>query len=217
VVVNRDPAKTADSNEPAGSRPATVGGTVAAAMARMKSDNRVDRSIDVNPTIAVDLTPVRDTSPIALKQLQNENQDKIYRLLKDLERQAHFVSYAPPSFISFHDHIYLQLSITSNLSASSTGSRYKLAALAFDDHIAHLIRPVSTYFQGRTDFDGIVFSTSIHLPGTDASEAAEFFLPFSAMRCYEQYDCTGQQVIASSYVFINGERASLDLQIAEGH
>ncbi|MBV9437915.1 MAG: hypothetical protein JOZ44_17790 [Acidobacteria bacterium] len=78
-----------------------------------------------------------------------------------------------------------------------------------------MIRPVATYFQNQSDFDGIVFSTSIHVPGTDAPEAVEFFLPFSGIHCYEQYDCTGQQLITSSYVFINGERVSLDLETAE--
>ena len=44
----------------------------------------------------------------------------------------------------------------------------------------------------------------------------KFFFPFSALRCYERYDCTGQQLIDAGTVLINGERVSLDLQIAEG-
>lgn len=214
TVVNRDPEKPPSTTT--SSERATVGGSVAAALARMKQGNAPTSPVtDPNPFAASDLTPVRDTSTAALKQVQSENQDKIYRLLKGLEPQARFVTYAPPSFIAFHDHIYLQLSLSTNLPVNSAGSRYKLAALTFDDQVAHLIRPVTAYFQGQTDFDGIVFSTSIHLEGTDSPEAVEFFLPLSAMRCYEQYDCTGQQVITSSYVFINGERVTLDLQIAE--
>lgn len=218
TVINRDPQETAAPAEAAKSQSEMVGGTVAAALAHMKAGSNPAgpaTPFDTKTPLAVDLTPVRDTSTASLKQLQSENQDKIYRLLKQLEAQAHFVSYAPPSFIAFHDHIYLQLSLTTNLPASSSGSRYKLAALAFDDHIAHLIRPVATYFQNQTDFDGLVFSTAIHLDGTDTPEAVEFFLPFSGIHCYQQYDCTGQQVITSSFIFINGERASLDLQTAE--
>jgi len=218
AVTNRDPQETALSAGTPQSRPATVGGPVAAALERMKLGRDAGsptRPFDPKPSVPVDLTPMRDTSTAALKQLQYENQDKLYRLVKQLQTQAHFVSYAPPSFITFHDHIYLQLSVTTNLPASSGGSRYKLAALAFDDHIAHLTRPVAAYFQSQTDFDGVVFSTSIHVEGTDTSEAVEFFLPFSGIRCYEQYDCTGQQLITSSFVFINGERVSLDLQTAE--
>jgi len=29
----------------------------------------------------------------------------------------------------------------------------------------------------------------------EKSLAVEFFLPVSAMRCYAQYDCTGQQLL----------------------
>jgi hypothetical protein len=43
----------------------------------------------------------------------------------------------------------------------------------------------------------------------------EFFFPFSALRCYEKYDCSGQQLIDADAVLIKDERVSLDLQIAE--
>ena len=48
------------------------------------------------------------------------------------------------------------------------------------------------------------------------TEAVEFFFPFRMMRCFATYDCTGQQLLDSGTVVINGERAALDLQIAEG-
>jgi hypothetical protein len=95
-----------------------------------------------------------------------------------------------------------------------------LAALAFDNHVSHLIRPVLGYFKDDSQFDGIGFSTNLHLTGkagaSTSPEAVEFFFPFSALRCYEKYDCTGQQLIDAGTVLINGERVSLDLQIAEG-
>ena len=55
-------------------------------------------------------------------------------------------------------------------------------------------------FQRREpQFDGIGFSTTIHLPGkaasSNGSEAVEFFSPFSALHRYEKYDCSGQQLI----------------------
>ena len=49
----------------------------------------------------------------------------------------------------------------------------------------------------------------------EASEAVEFFLPLESLRCYESFDCTGQQLINAGAVLINGERVSLDLQTAE--
>jgi hypothetical protein len=85
---------------------------------------------------------------------------------------------------------------------------------------AHLIRPTLAYFKEEAGFDGISFSTTVHIagkmPAASKTEAVEFFLPFAALRCYENYDCTGQQLIDTGAVLINGERVALDLQIAEG-
>jgi hypothetical protein len=162
----------------------------------------------------------RDTSPEALSSLQGTNKEVLASILKELDSQAHFVSYAAPSFVAFRQGIYLELSMNTALPEPATGSRYKLAALAFDEHIAHLIRPVLDYFKEAPQFDGIGFSTTIHSTGkatsSNASEAVEFFFPFTALHCYQRYDCTGQQLIDVSTVLINGERVSLDLQIAEG-
>jgi hypothetical protein len=108
--------------------------------------------------------------------------------------------------------------VNTTLPASASGSRYKVAALAFDDHIANVDRPVMD-FKGDLDFDGVAFSTTIHLvdksASTQGSEAVEYFFPTVALRRYETYDCTGQQLIDEGLVLINGERVSLDLQIAE--
>ena len=162
--------------------------------------------------------PVRDTSPAALSSLQASNQQVVDQIVKELDSQAHFVSYAPPKFVAFRQGIYLELSLNSNLPASDAGSRYKLAAMAFDDHVAHLIRPLLAYFKEEQKFDGIGFSTTVHLVGKSAtgiSEAVEFYFPLSSLRCYDKYDCTGQQLLDAGTVLINGERVALDLQIAE--
>ena len=163
--------------------------------------------------------PVRDTSPQALSALQASNQEVVDRLAKEMDAQAHFVSYAPPKFVAFRQGIYLELSLNSTLPTTDAGSRYKLAAIAFDDHVAHLVRPLLTYFKEEQKFDGIGFSTTVHLTGKSApntSEAVEFYFPLSSMRCYETYECTGQQLLDAGTVLINGERVALDLQIAEG-
>lgn len=163
--------------------------------------------------------PPRDTSSQALAALQNSDQAVLDQLIKEQEPQAHFVAYAPPKFVAFRQGIYLELSVNSDLPASAAGSRYKLAATAFDDHIAHLIRPLLAYFKDAQDFDGIGFSTNLHVAGKSsggAAEAVEFFFPLSSLRCYEKYDCTGQQLLDAGTILINGERVALDLQIAEG-
>jgi hypothetical protein len=161
-------------------------------------------------------TPQRLITPETLAGLQRQSQDSIDQMVKGLDAEAHFYAYAPPSFIGFRQGSYLQLSTSTPLEAASTTSRYKLAALAFDDHVSHLIRPLLTYFPPDVAFDGVDFSTTIHLPGDGKSEAVEFFLPYRAMRCFASYDCTGQQLLDASTVIINGERAALDLQVAEG-
>ena len=164
--------------------------------------------------------PLRDTSPGALKSIQSSYQGVLDRMVQELNMQAHFVRYAPPAFIPFHKGLYLQLSLTTPLPESEGGSQYKLAALAFDQHIAHLIRPTLAYFkEDHGDFDGIDLSTSVRLgadKNSDGSQVAvEFIFPFTMLRAYEQFDCTGQQLIDSGFVLINGERVSLNLEIAE--
>jgi hypothetical protein len=173
-----------------------------------------------DPSVASELIkppamPMRIVLPRTLSDLKLSYASKIGNLQQQLNEQAHYVSYAPPDFIGFHQAIFLEFSVDTNLDAAVSGSRYKLAALAFDDHISHLIRPTLAYFQNSTDFDGLVFSTTIRQPGKSNSEAVEFFFPFSAIKCYAQYDCSGQQLIDSSFVLINGERVTLNLQIAE--
>lgn len=164
-------------------------------------------------------TPPRDVSPAALASLQAADATMLGALVKELDPQAHFVSYATPSFVAFRKGVYLELSLNTELKEARSGSRYRLAALAFDDHVAHLIRPVLGYVKDDSQFDGIGFSTNIHLPSRSPAAASgiavEFFFPFSALRCYESYDCTGQQLIDAGTVLINGERAALDLQTAE--
>jgi hypothetical protein len=162
-------------------------------------------------------SPARDTSPQAVTSLQASHEELLGRIAKELDSQAHLVTYAAPKFIVFRQGIYLEFSINTNLPESASGSRYKLAAMAFDEHIAHLARPTLAYFKDETQFDGISFSTTVHLTGkAGTSEAVEFFFPFAALRCYAGYDCTGQQLLDAGTVLINGERVALDLQLAEG-
>ena len=163
--------------------------------------------------------PARDVSPEALQQAQSSCQELLDRIVRELDSQAHFVSYAPPAFIAFRKASYLQLSGVSTLAPSDAGSQYRVAALAFDRHISHLIRPVLAFFKQDPDFDGIVFSSTVKIPGKSSdsplAQSAEFFLPLTGLRRYEQYDLTGQQLINSGYVLINGERVGLELQPAE--
>lgn len=167
------------------------------------------------PSLAM---PARIISQDTLNGLQDSHQEVLGRLTRELDSQAHFSPHAPPVFIAFHQGVYLQLSLTTTLDPGAKGSQYKLAALAFDSHVSHLLRPSTSYFDGDWSFDGIDFSTSVRAAGADGeptSQSVEFFFPLSGLRCYLQYDCTGQQLIDSGYVLINGERVGLSLLSAE--
>lgn len=173
-----------------------------------------------DPSVAAGLIkppamPMRIVLPQTLTNLKLSYAGKIASVQAQLDNEAHYVKYAPPEFIAFHQAVFLEFSVETPVDAIVFGSRYKLAALAFDDHVSHLIRPTLAYFQESADFDGFVFATTLHQPGKSNSEAVEFFFPFSAIKCYAQYDCSGQQLIDSGFVMINGERVTLNLQMAE--
>jgi len=166
---------------------------------------------------APDPQPTRpEATPATLQALQTSHQPELDRLVQELDKQAHFTSYAPPAFIVFRKGAYLQLSMKTVLKENA-GSQYQMAALAFDEHIAHLVRPVLTALKGQADFDGIDFSTTVRLAGTPEGEgtAIEFIFPANGLTGYQDYDLTGQQLINMGYVLINGERVGLDLQSAQ--
>ena len=165
----------------------------------------------ITPPAAPAPAPVQDVSVAALQRKQMAYQGLIDRIVQHLDASAHFVSYAPPVLIAFHGKSYLQLSITTNLAPSGLGSQYRIAALAFDRHVSHLIRPLVAILPKDSDFDGILFSSTV--PG--ASQSVEFFFPLSELRYYADYDLTGQQLINSGLILINGERIGLELQSAE--
>ncbi len=173
------------------------------------------------PLVVTPPPAAHDSSSQALATLQSSIQGASNHMLKDLGPDAHFVLYAPPAFIPFHHQVYLELSISTSLTESPDSSRYKLASLAFDEHISPLIRRVLTYFPGDQQFDGISFSSTVRSrtrPGLPAAKplSVEFFFPFESLRRYASYDCTGQQLINDGIVLINGERVGLDLELAQG-
>jgi hypothetical protein len=158
------------------------------------------------PTVAAP-----EPTPEALKGLQTAYQETLDKMVRELDQTAHFVSYAPPVFVNFHKGIYLQLSIATTIQSPEPSSRYRAAALAFDEHIAHLIRPVLACFKEAPQFAGIDFSTTVK----PAGQAVEYIFDMANLHCYAQFDCTGQQIVNSGFVLINGERVTLDLEAAE--
>jgi len=158
----------------------------------------------------------RIITPAELSKLQVSNEDTVERLVRGIAPEAHFLPYAAPTFVAFRQGAYLQLPIATTLDAPTESSRYKLAALAFDEHVSHLVHTVLDYFPQTSEFDGVSFSDIVRSGNGSRALAVEFFFPFRTMRCFASFDCTGQQLIDSGTVVINGERAALDLQVAEG-
>lgn len=157
-----------------------------------------------------------EVSPMQLEKLQSTYETTVKNLMLDLKPLAHFVEYAPPAFIAFHEGAFLQLNMNTDLEqGGESSSQYRIAALAFDTHISHVLRAVSRHFHDKPQFEGVDFSTTVHQPGQSGSLSVEFVVPFAALSCYEKYDCTGQELINRSVVLMNGERVALDLQRAE--
>ncbi len=179
--------------------------------------------VPAGPPIPAASAPIPVPAPAAAPRpvvsgakLEDVYRDTLAKMQKELDSQAHFVSYAPPEFVTFREAKYLELPIATNLAATDAGSQYKIAALAFDRHVAHLIRPVLAYFKDSADFAGINFSTTVKVAGEgESGESVEFILPLAALRSYALYSLTGQQLLDAGIVLINGERAGLDLQVAE--
>ena len=149
-----------------------------------------------------------------LEQRQTGLQPVLDRMVQELGPQAHFDPLAKPELTAFRGASYLRVPVVTTLAAADGGSQYRIAALAFDRHVSHLVRLVLPYFKGAAGFEGIAFRTTVSA-GTNSAESVEFLFPLVELRRYENYDITGQQLINGGFVLINGERVGLDLQTAE--
>ncbi len=167
-------------------------------------------------TPAAPAAPTAPTVPAPKRSATGPGDAALASLVHDLDKEAHFVSYAPPGMIPFRGGSYLQLSMKTTLQEADGGSQYRMAALAFDEHISHLIRGVLAHLPDRDSLDGVDFSTTVRPAGTGSTAlSVEYLFPMSALACFEKYDCTGQQLINQGFVLINGERIGLELQSAE--
>jgi len=174
-------------------------------------------SISQRPAVATPAPVVEPPPPPkkeVLEQRQTGLQPVLDRMVQEQGSQAHFDPLAKPELTAFRGTSYLRIPVVTTLTAADGGSQYRVAALAFDRHVSHLVRLVLPYFKSAAGFEGIVFRTTV-TAGTSPAESVEFLFPLAELRRYENYDITGQQLINAGFVLINGERAGLDLQTAE--
>jgi hypothetical protein len=179
-----------------------------------------NRSSPDHPLVSEHLLPYPKASrpkvdPLKVDELNEKYKDLLVKISRELDGQMHFVPYAQPAFIEFRGKRYLQLTISTSLAPSEAGSRYRVAALAFDEHVAHFVRPTLALLPETGDWDGIVFSSMVKSDASESAEAVEFFFPSEALRSYKSYDLTGQQLIDRGRVLIDGEPAQVDLLKAE--
>jgi hypothetical protein len=151
-------------------------------------------------------------------RLDEKYQVRLAALAKDGAAKFHFVDYAPPAFVVFHDQMALQMTLRNSLQfGPAKGSIYKRAAQSFDLFLAPQLKDLSEKIPADLEFQLFDFSVLNKLsPGTKGtSEAIEFICPRNALRQFVNADITNQQLLDQSVVLVNGVRIALNLQLVE--
>jgi hypothetical protein len=150
--------------------------------------------------------------------LEDRYKPQLAALAKEGAEKYHFVSYAPPAFVIFHDQIALQLTIKNTLAfGPGKGSIYKRAAQSFDLFLAPQLKDISSRISGDVDFQLYDFSVLNKLSPTakETSEAIEYICPRVALQQFVNAEITNQQLLDQSVVLVNGVRIALNLQLVE--
>ena len=130
----------------------------------------------------------------------------------------HFVDYAPPTFVVFHDQIALQMTLRNSIQfGPAKGSIYKRAAQSFDLFLAPQLKDLSDRISPDVEFQLFDFSVLNKLsPGAKGtSEAIEFICSRSALKQFLNAEITNQGFLDQSIILVNGVRIALDLQLVE--
>jgi hypothetical protein len=151
-------------------------------------------------------------------RLDEKYQSQLAALAKEGAAKFHFVTYAPPAFVVFHDQIALQITLRNSLQfGPSKGSIYKRAAQSFDLFLAPLLKDISERVSPDVEFQLFDFSVLNKLSPTakETSEAIEFICPRKALMRFVNAEITNQQFLDQSIVLVNGVRIALNLQLVE--
>ncbi|HYL85534.1 MAG TPA: hypothetical protein VE263_14960 [Candidatus Angelobacter sp.] len=151
-------------------------------------------------------------------RLEEKYHSQLAALAKEGSAKYHFVDYAPPAFVIFHDQMTLQMTLKNSLPfGASRGSIYKRAAQSFDLFLAPLLKDISARVSPDVEFQLYDFSVLNKLgPGAkETSEAIEFICPRGAVKQFVNADITNQQLLDQSVVLVNGVRIALNLQLVE--
>jgi len=150
--------------------------------------------------------------------LEDRYESQLAALAKEGAEKYHFVSYAPPAFVIFHDQVALQLTMKNTLVfGPQKGSIYKRAAQSFDLFLAPQLKDISSRISGDVDFHMYDFSVLNKLSpvAKETSEAIEYICPRGAVQQFVNAEITNQQLLDQSVVLVNGVRIALNLQLVE--
>ncbi len=143
---------------------------------------------------------------------------QLIALTREGADKYHFVSYAPPAFVIFHDQVALQLTLKNTMEFGPTKSSiYKRAAQSFDLFLAPQLKDISARIAADVDFQLYDLSVLNKLSPTakGTSEAIEFICPRSALTKFVNAEITNQELLDHSIVLVNGVRIALNLQLVE--
>jgi hypothetical protein len=172
------------------------------------------------PAKAGGAPPARGPAPTQADadRLGEKYQSQLAALAKEGAAKYHFVEYASPAFVVFHDQMALQMTLRNSLVFEpGKGSIYKRAAQSFDLFLAPQLKDLSDRISPDVEFRLFDFSILNKLsPGAKGtSEAIEFICPRGALRQFVDAEITNQQLLDQSVVLVNGVRIALNLQLVE--
>lgn len=170
------------------------------------------------PKAADPQPPARPPTQADAERLDKKYEAELTVLAKEGTTKFHFVDYAPPTFMVFHDHIALQMTLRNSIQfGPGKGSIYKRAAQSFDLFLAPQLKDLSDKVPQDLEFQLYDFSVLNKLsPGAKGtSEAIEFICPRAALQQFVNAEITNQQLLDQSVILVNGVRIALNLQLVE--
>jgi len=157
-------------------------------------------------------------APADADRLNEKYQAQLASLAKLGAAKFHFVDYAPPAFMIFHDQVALQMTLRNSLQfGPAKSSIYKRAAQSFDLFLAPQLKDLADRISPDVEFQLFDFSVLNKLsPGPKGtSEAIEFICPRTALKQFVNAEITNQQLLDQSVILVNGVRVALNLQLVE--
>jgi hypothetical protein len=162
--------------------------------------------------------PLLASAPADADRLNEKYQAQLASLAKLGAAKFHFVDYAPPTFMIFHDQVALQMTLRNSLQFGlAKSSIYKRAAQSFDLFLAPQLKDLADRISPDVEFQLFDFSllNKLSPSAKSTSEAIEFICPRTALKQFVNAEITNQQLLDQSIILVNGVRIALNLQLVE--